>query len=407
MTDLPTVSVVIASRGRPKSLTRCLTAIAQLDHPQFEVVVVADPPGLEAARRFPVKCVACDVSNISAARNLGITAAAGEVVAFIDDDAVPEPPWLRALSAPFSNPDVAAAGGTVLGRNGISFQWKRGMVDRLLQTSDLDAPEGRTSLHRTKPGSAIEIKGVNCAYRRSVLAGLGGFDPDLRYYLDETELNLRLAAIGAVTAVVPDARVHHAKAASDIRRADRTPRSLWDVGASSAVTLRRHAASAAETEAARQALLGHERRKLLGLMVAGRLEPRDIAALENSLAAGFSDGLSRKLGAMPALPDPPTGFLPFPARATPATTLAGRPWQIRRLRRQAQDIVRQGATVRLLVFSPTARFHRISYELEGFWLQRGGLFGKSLRSDAFFSFWSFQKRRSREISLWEAGVWKT
>ena len=236
MTAMVPVSIVIASRGRPQSLQRCLTAISQLDHPGFEVVVVADPRGLAVAGDFPVKTVAFAGRNISTARNLGIAAAAGDVVAFIDDDAVPEPQWLRNLTAPFLDPNVAAAGGFVLGANGISFQWKSGLVDRCLATAPLDVPADKTSLHRASPGQAIEIKGVNCAYRRSVLAALGGFDPELRYYLDETELNLRLAAIGAVTAAVPSARVHHGKAASATRSADRTPRSLWDIGASAAVT---------------------------------------------------------------------------------------------------------------------------------------------------------------------------
>ncbi|MCB2152739.1 MAG: glycosyltransferase, partial [Rhodobacteraceae bacterium] len=58
------------------------------------------------------------------ARNLGLAAAAGEIVAFIDDDAVPEPRWLARLTAPFADPGIAAAGGFVVGRNGISFQWR-------------------------------------------------------------------------------------------------------------------------------------------------------------------------------------------------------------------------------------------------------------------------------------------
>ncbi|MCB2123539.1 MAG: glycosyltransferase, partial [Rhodobacteraceae bacterium] len=63
------------------------------------------------------------------ARNLGLAAAAGEIVAFIDDDAVPEPRWLARLTAPFADPGIAAAGGFVVGRNGISFQWRASCAD--------------------------------------------------------------------------------------------------------------------------------------------------------------------------------------------------------------------------------------------------------------------------------------
>ena len=122
MSDL-TVSVVIVSRDRPLALRRCLTGVSQLQFTPFEVVVVADPAGLAAARELPfaahLRLVSFDEPNISAARNLGLTHAAGDV-AFIDDDAVPEPTWLRHLTAPAGQADVAAMGGFVRGRNGIS-----------------------------------------------------------------------------------------------------------------------------------------------------------------------------------------------------------------------------------------------------------------------------------------------
>ena len=115
MTDLP-VSVVIVSRGRPQSLARTLTGISQLQYWNFEVVVVADPEGIASAAALPfsddLKLVPFDTPNISAARNLGLRHAAGEIIAFIDDDAVPEPMWLRHLVAPASQSDVAAMGGS-------------------------------------------------------------------------------------------------------------------------------------------------------------------------------------------------------------------------------------------------------------------------------------------------------
>jgi glycosyltransferase involved in cell wall biosynthesis len=106
--------------------------------PAFEIVIVADQAGIAAvadhALGDQVKSVPFDTPNISAARNAGIAMAAGNVIAFIDDDAVPEPSWLTHLTAPFADPAVAASGGYVIGRNGISFQWKGRTVDRNAQT---------------------------------------------------------------------------------------------------------------------------------------------------------------------------------------------------------------------------------------------------------------------------------
>lgn len=407
MSGPPPVSLVIVSRHRPLMLRRCLTAVAQMDHPAFEVVVVADQVGLSAASGFPVRTAAFEVPNISAARNLGIAAAAGEVVAFIDDDAVPEPRWLSLLSAPFADPQVAAAGGFVVGANGFSFQWRSGTVDRLLRAGPLAVPEDQASLHRAAPGRAVEIKGVNCAYRRGLLAGLGGFDPELRYFLDETELNLRLAARGATTAVVPDARVHHDKAASHQRHADQTPKSLWDVGASTAVTLRRHGAGPSEMAAAWERLQREEAAKLAARAAAHRIGPDEAERLAQTLRDGFEDGRARALRPLDPLPGPQGPFRPFPARARVVSVLSGRTWQGARLRAEAARRAAAGEVIRLFLFSPTTLFHRRRFVTEGYWLQEGGLFGRSERRDPLFRLWRFATRVARESGIFASGFGKT
>ena len=145
----PTVSVIVVSRGRAADLPLCLLGISQLDYPNFEVVLVADSDGLSAVRELlffdDLKVIEFNEANISAARNLGIAEAAGELVAFIDDDAVPEPTWLNYLTAGFRDPDVAAAGGFVIGRNGISFQWKARSVDVFGEAAALRLPKTRSA----------------------------------------------------------------------------------------------------------------------------------------------------------------------------------------------------------------------------------------------------------------------
>jgi len=177
-------------------LLRCLDGIAQLDHPEFEVIVVACPEGASAvqarADAGQIKLIAFDAANISAARNLGIAAAAGEVVAFIVDDAVPEPMWLRLLTAPLAD-GADCAGGYVLGRNGISLQWGARQVDCFGEASPL--PQDGTP----DAGHVIKTEGTNMALRREVLVSLGGFDPRFWFYLDETDLNLSLINISEPT----------------------------------------------------------------------------------------------------------------------------------------------------------------------------------------------------------------
>ena len=175
------VSVIVLSRGRPAHLRRCLTGIGQLCHREFEVVVVADAAGVKAVREMGwgnrVKLLRFDAPNVSGARNAGLAQAAGEVVAFIDDDAVPEPTWLDYLTGPFDDAHVAATGGYVIGRNGISFQWTARGVNRLGETVSLDAPGDAPFAPDPPPGFVPKTEGTNCAFRRDILAGLGGFDP--------------------------------------------------------------------------------------------------------------------------------------------------------------------------------------------------------------------------------------
>ena len=84
-------SVIVVSWQRPDWLSRCLCALRQIDHPNFEIVVVADSPSLQANDTSGMKSLAFDAPNISEARNSGIAEASGDFCAFIDDDAVPEP----------------------------------------------------------------------------------------------------------------------------------------------------------------------------------------------------------------------------------------------------------------------------------------------------------------------------
>ena len=176
MSDALSVSVVVVSRDRPDALRRCLEAIAQLQYPTFEVVVVADQAGFAAAQAMPfadnLKIVSFDLANISQARNLGISHAAGEVIAFIDDDAVPEPSWLTFLTAPFAKDEVACVGGFVRGRNGISYQWRARSVDSRGATTPLDVSMTRATVFKPKGGRAIKTEGTNMAVRRDVLVAL-------------------------------------------------------------------------------------------------------------------------------------------------------------------------------------------------------------------------------------------
>lgn len=397
MTGL-TASVIITSRKRPEHLALCITAAGQLLHPAFEIVVVADSDSLV---RLPpelmprIKTRVFDEANISEARNHGIAMAAGDLLAFIDDDAVPEPAWLARLCAPLADPQVASAGGHVRGRNGISMQWTGRMVDALARHQPLPNAPAIIGQHT---GLALKTEGTCMAHRRDALLEAGGFDPGFRFYLDETDLNLRLAAAGAGAALVPLAQVHHAFAASERRRADRVPQNLHEVGASLALFLRRHAGRA---DPARLEEEVQERCTGLAAHVrAGRITRDEAARMIDTLRAGWDEGLTRRLALPPPITDAPLPFLPWRHEGTGRhRILSGHPRNRARLMQEAESAADAGDIVSLHLYSLTPRRHRIAFQPGGFWLQEGGLYGASLRSDPAFRPWRRKARVAREAAL--------
>ncbi len=390
---LPTVSVIVVSRHRPKALLRCLTSLAQQDHPWIEVIVVADPAAADQVDA-PVKLIRFDEPNISAARNEGLRLAAGDVVAFIDDDAVAEPTWASRLAAAFHDTPVVAATGFVRGRNGISYQWQAAEVDRLGHDHPI-AVGGGVSLHAGDARRAIKTQGTNCAFRRDVLLAIGGFDPVFRFYLDEADVNLRLSGKG-LTAVIPEAQVHHGYAASARRRADRVPTSLHEIGASSIAFLRRHAPPADWAMGLEQ--LRHDQRtRALRLMVVGLIEPRDVELLMRSLEAGIDEGARRILATPSAIPATTSAFLSMPGTGPrEGLVLAGRIWQRRALQAAAQRGLAVGKCVTVLRFSLTALNHHHYFDPAGFWLQTGGIFGRGNRTERTFAATTLSKRFTLE-----------
>jgi len=400
MTGALTVSVVIVSRYRPDLLRRCLIGLSQVNYDPFEVVVVADPASCSGLRSLPqaahAKIISFDEANISAARNIGIKAAAGEIIAFIDDDSVPEPTWLMFLVAPFRQTDVAACGGFVRGRNGISFQHRARWVDRAGRTGPLSVDERRATVLAPTRDRAIKTEGTNMAIRRAVLAELGGFDPAFRFYLDETDLNLRLAKRGLRTAIAPLAQVHHSLGASAIRRRDRTPTNLYEIGASWAVFLRKHCGKRG-SDAAWQNVRVEQRKRVLTRMVQGYLEPRDVRHLMRSLVQGYEQRRVAPTGPHSDLAQPAEDFRPYCVPMSHKhVVVSGRFWSRRKLRLRARELAAT-RPVTLIRLSPTALFHKVCFVTEGYWEQTGGLFGKSDRDQPFFRWQTFNRRVSREI----------
>jgi O-antigen biosynthesis protein len=179
-----TCSVVVCTRNRPEWLEKCLQAASRLDYPHFDLVVVDSAPedsrAHEIAQRFGARYLCEPRPGASRARNCGVRACDTEVVAFLDDDAQPEPDWLSALAVEFQDPQVMAVSGRVLSL-GVETEAER-IFERM---GGFDAGEQRWELNCEHPlwfvlanfgGLGNE---ANMAFRRRAFDLWPGFDERL------------------------------------------------------------------------------------------------------------------------------------------------------------------------------------------------------------------------------------
>lgn len=281
------------------------------------------------------------------------------------------------------------------GRNGISFQWKARSLDEWGEGHALALENDQASVLHPPPGRAIKTEGTNMAFRRDVLVDLGGFDPAFHYFLDETDLNMRIARAGHATALVPLAEVHHGFEANASRTRLRVPTDLFDIGASWAVFQRKHIPPG-DHAAHWQRLRDEQRQRVLRHMVAGGLEPRDVRRLMRRLDAGYAEGQDRAPGQSQLPGHAASPFKPFPSTARPSTFLATRPLRAQVTRQEAAKRVKNGEIVTVLNLSLGSIFHKVSFEADGIWMQKGGLFGRSDRIQPLFRITSRSRRVQKE-----------
>lgn len=114
----PSSSIVVCTRDRPEDLQRCLAAACSFAGPGTEVLVVDNAPSDDRTalltKEFPVRYALETRPGLNRARTRGAEEGSGEIVIYIDDDAIPGNGWLDALLEPFANPEVAAVTALVM-----------------------------------------------------------------------------------------------------------------------------------------------------------------------------------------------------------------------------------------------------------------------------------------------------
>ncbi len=199
--SLPKISVVCCSYNGANTIRHTLDALLEVDYPNYEVIVVNDGSTdnlRQIVEEYPFRLFNTPNRGLSNARNLGMEMAAGEIVAYIDDDAYPDKHWLNYLAHAFTSSQHAGIGGPNIPPPG----------DGMIAESVANAPGGPVHVLLTDD-IAEHIPGCNMAFRREVLLEVGGCDGKYRSAGDDVDLCWRIQEKGYTIGFHPAAVVWH------------------------------------------------------------------------------------------------------------------------------------------------------------------------------------------------------
>ncbi|WP_187278813.1 glycosyltransferase [Methylobacterium sp. WL12] len=215
------VSVVINTLNRAQCIAAAIDGSLRQTHPAAEIIVVNGPStdsstSVIAEFRDRIRIVDIPQANLGISRNVGLSSAKGEIVAFVDDDAVPEPNWLEHLCTAYTDENVGAAGGFVIDAASGEYQWQ---VCTCARAGEVNTNTQGSLDGFVLPGADpfLYLAGCNMSFRRSAILSVGGFDESLEYGYDDAEACMRIIDLGYRIRVVPEAKVRHSPRANDVR----------------------------------------------------------------------------------------------------------------------------------------------------------------------------------------------
>jgi GT2 family glycosyltransferase/DNA-binding beta-propeller fold protein YncE len=198
----PKVSVVVCAYNAESTIDDCLSSLDRLTYPDYEVILVNDGSRdrtSEIGRQHPrVRVIDTPNGGLSAARNVGLKEAAGEIVAYTDADVRVDRDWLTFIVQPLLGSDLVGSGGP----NVVPAD------DPPMAQCIARAPGGPTHV-LLDDRIAEHVPGCNMAFRRDALVAIGGFNPIYRRAGDDVDVCWRLQARGGKIGFASSALVWH------------------------------------------------------------------------------------------------------------------------------------------------------------------------------------------------------
>jgi GT2 family glycosyltransferase len=172
-----------------------------LQYPNYEIIVINDGSTDSTAKivgEYGYRLISTENMGLSYARNLGMKAAKGEIIAYLDDDARPDPSWLQYLAATFMNTKHVGVGGPNIAPQ------DHGIITECISNSP-----GNPTHVLLSDNEAEHIPGCNMAFRTKALRSINGFDPQFRIAGDDVDLCWRLQQQGWTLGFSSGAMVWH------------------------------------------------------------------------------------------------------------------------------------------------------------------------------------------------------
>jgi glycogen(starch) synthase len=296
-------SVVINTYNRAEYLSNAMVSIAAQSYRDVELIVVNGPSTdnteevLDTIEGNGIRFTRanCSNRNLSESRNVGISEATGDVVFFIDDDAVAHREWVGRLMATYANSNVGAAGGFTFDHTGVSYQCRYTVCDKFGNARFFDTLDPETMV-AASDFFFPSLLGTNSSFLRRTLERIGGFDEVFEYMLDETDVCARIVQDSKRIVTVPNAYVFHKYAPSETRTHEKIPKSLLAPARSKAYFCCKHSANG-HTQLNMDVFTEIERYRTdidfsnKWLLDHKKISPAHYSRLTRELSAGISDGL--------------------------------------------------------------------------------------------------------------------
>ncbi|RCJ32536.1 glycosyl transferase [Nostoc punctiforme NIES-2108] len=209
---MPSLSatVIICTVDRCNFLSRVMSAVSLWRCSFQELILVVGPTQddtklvLLEYKDIINQVILTEQRNVSVARNLGLKAASGDIIFYLDDDVIPPDNWIDLHLQIYREQGASCGcvGGAVIDKTqqNFSLQFARGVNSRLSESRPvLSAIE--TAKYTSSPEWFRGVMGANASYQRETLVRIGYFDEFFEYFLEETDICLRLLEAGY--------RVHH------------------------------------------------------------------------------------------------------------------------------------------------------------------------------------------------------